>query len=72
MSAQVACPRRNNRQPKRAASCDCYFIPAQHLIHAGFGGLNMKRMDLIEGVFISMVSLSFLALVATITAFVLS
>jgi hypothetical protein len=32
----------------------------------------MKRMDLIEGVFISMVSLSFLALVATITAFVLS
>lgn len=31
----------------------------------------MKRMDLVEGVFASMVALSFLALIATVTAFVL-
>jgi hypothetical protein len=32
----------------------------------------MKRMDLVEGVFVSMVMLSFLALIATVTTFVLS
>jgi hypothetical protein len=36
------------------------------------GGLDMQRMDLVEGIFISMVMLSFLALIATVAAFVLS
>ena len=35
------------------------------------GGLKMKRMDLVEGVFASMVGLNLLALIATVTAFVL-
>ena len=32
----------------------------------------MKRMDSVEGAFISMVTLSFLALIATVAVFVLS
>jgi hypothetical protein len=32
----------------------------------------MERMDLVEGVFLSVVTLSFLSLIATVTAFVLS
>jgi hypothetical protein len=36
------------------------------------GGLDMQRMDLVEGIFIFMVMLSFLALIATVAAFVLS
>jgi hypothetical protein len=32
----------------------------------------MERLDLVEGVFLSVVTLSFLSLIATVTAFVLS